>query len=233
MLANNAADIVSKLVSGPGCPEDDVERGFEAEIGGQVVLFIPTSPYAAKVRRDDETTVWLAYVQAPELSRYVDERVTLRRHAPADEVIDGYLAARRVRKLGLPVRRLLEIASVLYSNDNWQAEAAADLGVSAADIAAWLDDREPPDWLEARLIALTPRLAYAGKAASVAGARRGWSAGCNGRLRRGELEIPRTGIGAGRLLTASGHPRRRPPSRGRRRRKALPVPIVSRGLQYS
>ena len=145
MLANNAAEIVSEMVSCPGCPEDDVERGFEAEICEQVVLFIPTSPYAAKVRRDDETTVWLAYVQAPEHSRYVDERVTLRRHAPADEVIDGYLAARRIRKLGLPVRRLLEIASVVYSNDNWQAEAAADLGASATDVAGWLEGREPPD----------------------------------------------------------------------------------------
>ena len=163
MLANNAAEIVSELVSGRGCPEDDVERGFEAQIGGQVILFLPTSPYEAKLRRDDETTVWLAYVQAPELSRYVEGRFTLRRHAPADEVIDGYLAARRVRKLGLPVRRLLEIANVVYSNDNWGTEAAADLGVSAADIAAWLDGREPPDWLEARLLALKPRLAYAGR----------------------------------------------------------------------
>ena len=163
MMANTGAEIGSESVTGLGYPENDVEQGFEAEIGGQIILFLPTSPYEAKLRRDDETTVWLAYVQAPERSRYVDERVTLRRHAPADEVIDGYLAARRVRKLGLPVRRLREIASVVYCNDNWQAEAAADLGVSAADIAAWLDGRKPPDWLEARLLALKPRLAYAGR----------------------------------------------------------------------
>ena len=163
MLEAKAIETVPHFVCGPGDPAHEAEQGFEAEVEGQAILFVPTSPYAAKVRRDDETTVWLAYVQAPELSRYVEGRFTLRRHAPADEVIDGFLIARRVRKLGLPVRRLREIASVVYSNDNWQAEAAADLGASAADVAAWLEGREPPDWLEARLVALKPRLAYAGR----------------------------------------------------------------------
>jgi hypothetical protein len=144
-----------------GAAERDVELGFDAEIDGQGILFLPTSPYSAKLRRDDETTVWCTYVQKPKPSPYVDERVTLHRHATRDEVLGGYRAARHVRTLAKPVRRLLEIAEVVYCKKTWVEEAAADLSVPAEVVASWLGGEVPPDWLEARLLTLIPRLAYA------------------------------------------------------------------------
>jgi hypothetical protein len=132
------------------------ERGFDAEVDGQLVMFRPSSPYTAKQRRDDEETIWLAFV-----GEYTDERVKLRRRATNDAVIEGYRAARHVRSLSRPVRRLHEIATVIYSGENWYDEAAVDLGVSPEDIASWMKGQEPPDWLAVRILDLTPRIAYA------------------------------------------------------------------------
>lgn len=141
--------------------ERDIEHGFEAEIDGQVILFMPSGPYAAKLRRDDETAVWLAYVRGPKPSHYVDERVVLHRHATEDEVMNGYRAARHMRTLAKPVRKLLEIAEVIYCERTWQAEAAADLAVSVELIASWVNGEAPPEWLDDKLLDLMPRLAYA------------------------------------------------------------------------
>lgn len=136
--------------------ECGAERGFDAQVDGQLVSFRPSSPYTAKQRRDDEETIWLAYV-----GEYTDERVKLGRNATNDAVIDGYRAARHVRSLSRPVRRLHEIATVIYSGENWYDEAAVDLGVSPEDIASWMNGEEPPDWLAVRILDLTPRIAYA------------------------------------------------------------------------
>jgi hypothetical protein len=71
----------------------DVEQVFDAEVDGCLVTFIPSSPYHAKLRRDDAEVLWLTYVNP---SRCLDEKFLLCRHATKGSIIDGYRAARHI-----------------------------------------------------------------------------------------------------------------------------------------